>query len=453
LRLQCVVLLLLTAAAQAQQVKLPPAVHTRLQNGLHLVLMEYRKSPVLAVRMEFPGGTAAETAGPAGAAGITAAMLKSGTLGRTGPELSEQFEYLGSAPSITAQPDRIEIALTLLKTHADAGLKLLAEMVRESQYPAQEFERRRRLAVSALQSLADEPAALNARVADEVAYSGHPYGALPTTESLKALTREDILQYARRVIAPNRAVLVLVGDFSTAELAAKAKALFADWTAAPQPVAQPPGVTLQPRRVVVIDKPDAEQTNAVWIRAGIPRNHPLYLPCEVADAALGGGFTSRLVEEVRVNRSLTYGIRSGFTMLTTGGTFSVRTFTKVETTADLIQVTERVLRDTARKGVTAKELAKVKGYMAGQFAIHLQTPEGIAASLADGVINNLPDNEISTWLQRLNAVTPAQVNAAAAQFFNPAKLSLVLTCPVQKTAAVLRQLGAEKPRPASEVAR
>jgi zinc protease len=349
---------------------------------------------------------------------------------------------MGGSLNASADDDRISVSLNVLAKDADAGLDLLADVLRHSTFPSEELERERQLSLASLQAIAEEPAAVASRVATETIYNAHPYGVFSTMTSLKAVTRDDLLAYSRRFIAPNRMILVAVGDFKTAEMTAKLRARFGDWQRrAGESPAEPSLPRPTPRRLILIDKPDATQTQVRFARVAFPRSSPDYFPALLADALLGGGFTSRLVEEVRINRSLTYDIGSSFDPQLYGGDFTVSTFTKIETTRALLDATRAVLRRTATQGCTAAELKKIKGYLAGQFVIELQTPQALAARLADVAFYNLPNDDLQTYLSKLRAVTLADVNRIARTYFSPDAMSIVLVAPAQKIKEQLRGLG------------
>ncbi len=426
----------------SSNVKLPPVTRAIWENGVRVVLMEYRRAPTLEVMALFPGGSSVDPTGKAGVAALTAQLLRRGTEKRTAPQLAEEIEFLGGSLDAGADEDRLTISLSVLSKDADAGLDLFADVIRRSTFPADELERQRQLYLSSLQSLSECPGALLSRVAAEVVYAGHPYGVMPTITSVKAVTREDLLTYARCFIVPNRMILVAVGDFKTAHMLAQLRARFGDWQRqereAPAELHFP-----QPssRRVVLIDKPGATQTHAQWTRLAFPRQHPDYFAAHIAETMLGGGFTSRLTEEIRVKRSLTYGIGSSFDLRLWGGNFNVSTFTKIETTRALIDATNAVLRRTAEKGFTAAELKKVQGYLSGLFAIHVQTPEALAGELTDVALYGLPNDYLQTYLSKLRAVTLADANRIARAYCAPDKLSLVLVAPAAKIKEQLKGMG------------
>jgi zinc protease len=434
-------LLLCGAAALAQKVNLPAVTRANLPNGIHVILMEYHRAPFLNVIAEFEGGDAAQPAGRAGVADLTATLLRRGSATRTAQQIAEQIDYLGGSLDTGSGNDSVSVSVSTLSRNADAGLDLLADVIRHPTFPAEELERERQLALSGLQSLGEDPGAVAARVADETVYRNHPYGLEPTVTTLKAITRDDVVAYYDHSIAPNRMILVAVGDFHTQDMIERLKAHFADWPRRQEAMPALPAIPAKVRRNILIDKPDATQTQVRWIRPAIPRNSADYIAAVVASTILGGGFTSRLTDEIRVNRSLTYGISSDFAGLRSGGDFEISTFTKVDTTRALLDATTAVLRRTAQQGFTLQELQKVKGYLTGLFAIQAQTPEALARRLADIALYRLPDNTLDSYPAQIRAVTLPQVNRMAQIYFAPESLSLILVAPASQVKSQLAKYG------------
>ena len=439
----------LSAAGQA--IKLPPVTRMTLPNGIRVVLMEYHRAPTLTVNAQFPGGSAQDTREKTGTASLAADLMRRGTETRSAQQLAEAVDFLGGSLGAAAGEDRLQVSLDVQSKDTDAGLDLFADVILHSTFPAEELERERKLSVDALEAIGEDPGAVASRVARETVYAGHPYGLEPTITSLKAISRDDILGYYRRFVVPDRMILVAVGDFKTMDMLAKLKARFGDWPKAGTAAPVVPPVKPGARKLVLIDKPDATQTQARWTRIGFARKSPDYFAAQLADSILGGGFTSRLIEEVRVNRSLTYGIGSGFAPHLSGGTFGVSTFTKIETTRALINATDAVLKRAATQGLTPAELQKVKGYMAGNYAIAMQTPEAQAAQLGDIAFYGLPNDYLQTYLPRLRSVTLAEANRIARAYFPPDKMSLILVAPASKVQPQLNGLGNFEVRPVSSV--
>lgn len=451
-RITAGILVCLAGRAGAQKINLPPVTRTKLDNGAQVVLMEYHKAPVLVVSAVFAGGDSVDVPEKAGVATLTATLLRKGTEKRTAPQIAEEIEFLGGSLGVSSGTDRLAASLNVQAKDADAGLELLTDILRHPTFPAEELERERQLELAAIQALGENPSSLADYVVPPTVFAGHPYGLTATATTLKAITAADVRSYYKKVVVPNRMIIVAVGDFKSAEMLAKLKARFGDWTPTPDSLPAVPKVSASPRKLLLIDKGDATQTQVRLVRFGFPRSSADYDAAQVANAILGGGFTSRLTDEIRVNRSLTYGINSRFGTNRMGGDFLVATFTKIETTRALLDATNSVLKKAAQ-GLTAQELQKVKGFLAGQFAIRVQTPEALAGQLVDIAFNNLPPNYLETYLVRLRAITLEQANRIARTYFAPDAMSVVLVAPAAKVKGQLNGFGTFEVRPAEQVGR
>jgi zinc protease len=445
------VALSLPAAGESQKIDLPPITRYRLKNGIQLMLMEYRRAPTLTVKALFPGGGWGDPAEKAGVAAMTADLLKRGTSSRTATQIAEEIDFLGGSLNAGAGDDSLTVSVDVLSKDADAGLNLLADVIRRSVFPAEEIERERQLTLAYLQSLPDDPEATATRVATETVFGGHAYGVFHTITSVNRITRDDLLRYYQRFVVPDRLTIIAVGSFSTAQMIEKLRARFEDW--ASTGVATPRMVEARPapRRFLLIDKPDATQTQVRLIRSAFPRNHPDFYAAQLADAMLGGGFTSRLVDEIRVNRSLTYGISSHFRLQKHGGSLAISTFTRIETTRAILDAVNGVLKRTAERGFTAQELQKAKSYLSGMFALRLQTPDALADILAAMALYNLPADYLQTYLPRLLSVSLADVNRIARAFYHPETFSVVLVAPAAKIAGQVKEVGRFETRPIQTV--
>lgn len=441
--------------AGAQDIRLPPFRDVRLSNGMRVLLMEFRRAPTLTVSAVFPGGSSVDSSGKSGTASLVAALLTKGTATRNAVQIAEEIDFLGGSLGAGAGDDRLSVSLGVLAKDADAGLDLFADVIRHPAFPLEEIERQRQLVLSELESLGENPGAVAGRVASETVFAGHPYGIDPTITSVKGLTFEDLLAYYRSWVIPNRMILVAVGDFQSADMESKVRSRFEDWPAgiAESITSKVPKVAASGKKNILIDKDDATQTQLRWVRTAIPRIHPDFFPAHVAETILGGGFTSRLVEEIRVNRSLTYDISSRFNELRFGGSFSVSSFTKIETTRKMLDAVRDVMKAAATSGFSASELKKAQGYLGGSFAIHVQTPEALAGELADIAFHGLPANWLETYLARIRAVTLADVSRVAKTWFDPDSLSLVLLAPAKAVADQLQGVGTFERRPVASIGR
>ena len=431
----------LTRAPSTGEVRLPPIRHATLDNGLRIVLMAHHRAPVLELIAVAAGGSSQDPPGKAGTASLTAELLRRGTTMRDAVQLADEIDSLGGSLDGAGGPDSVRVAVSGLAKDADRWLDLLADVVRNPTFPADELDRERRLRLDALRALPEDPAALAERAATRVVFNGHPYGILETEASLNAITRDDLAAYHRAYIAPQNLAIVAVGDFSTDAMLAKLRDRFADWPRGAAPRAAAPPVPEGRRRIVIVDKPDAEQTHLRFVRPGIARTSARLPAARVASAALGGGFTSRLVQEVRVRRSLTYGVWSAVQPRRTSGDVEIGTFTKVPTARQTADVVAATAARAARSGLTAAELRKVQGYLTGLFAIEAQTPAALAARLADAATHGLPDAEVIRYIAHVRSVTLTEANRAARDLFNPRGMSLVFVGPAEKLRGQVAGLG------------
>ena len=227
---------------------------------------------------------------------------------------------------------------------------------------------------------------------------------------------------------------------------------FGGWRG-PNGAALPVGSPAPPRTcVVVVDKPDVTQTQVRIASAGFPRKSPDYFPGVVASALLGGGFTSRLMEAIRVNRGLSYGVRSRFLTSGAGGIFLVSTFTKVETTAEIVDV---ALEETARfceEGPREDELDRTRSYLCGLFPLSLETHDQLAEKLADLALYDLPDDEVTAFRERIRAVGAAEARDVGRRYFPLGDRVVVAVGPAKAIARALEKFGPVTVVPARKLA-
>ena len=171
----------------AQQINLPPVTRVTEDNGIRIILAEYKRAPTLTLIAIFPGGATADAAGKTGTAELAASLMTRGTTTRTAPQIAEATDFLGASLDASASDERLTVSFGGLAKDTDAGLNLFADVIRHATLPAEELTREKQLEIAALQSLGDEPGAMASRVTNEVVYAGHPYGREPTITSLGAI--------------------------------------------------------------------------------------------------------------------------------------------------------------------------------------------------------------------------------------------------------------------------
>jgi zinc protease len=229
---------------------------------------------------------------------------------------------------------------------------------------------------------------------------------------MAALNRKDLVTFHQTYFTPNNAFLVIVGDIREDEIEKEIRRLFKYWAHKPTPdqTSSLPR-DIETRRIHVIDKPDISQTHVRIGILGVPRSHPDYIPLLIVNTILGGGgFTSRLMDRIRVNKGLTYSIASRFTGQRERGAFIVASFTNTETTGELIEAILEELRLLREEGVKGSEIRSAKQYLSGVFPLSIEGPGALANQLAGIELFGLPKNYIEIYRDQVKGVSEDEVS-------------------------------------------
>jgi len=310
----------------------------------------------------------------------------------------------------------------------DLGFDLLSDIILHPSFAPEEIERWRAQAQSGLRVQEQTAEYLAAGTFDRAIYGAHPYGlpALGTQASLKRISRDDLVAFHKSHYLPNTAILAIVGDIHPAEAFAKAERAFGGWAkaeAVKAPVFSPQ--PLEKRRIIVVDKPDAVQTQVRVGQVGIAFTDPDFFTAQVYNAVVGGTQTSRLYEEVRRKRGLSYGANSTLVRLRQPGAFRASTYTKTESTVETLDTVLAVL-DGSREEVPAAELTDSKTFITGAFPLEIETPDGIAFKVMEAMIYGYGRPFLESYRSRIDAVTPQQVKAFADKRIHPDRMVVVL---------------------------
>jgi len=430
--------------ATAASFTLPPIVERRLDNGLTLLIVEDHTLPLVVFSLLMPGGSAFDPPEQGGVATITASLLRKGTRSRSAEELAREIEFLGGVLGAGAGADFSNVSGEFLSKDLSRGFELFADIALHPTFPEDELRRARELMLAAIIASREDSSAIASRCFGAFLFGDHPYGrpSSGTEASLAALDRSAVQSFYQRHYVPDGAVLVVIGDATVDQLASAAEGAFGGWNSrAGSPPLLPLPVRVSGRRLLVVDKPDANQAHIRIGNVGISRTDPDYVPAGVTTTILGGGFGSRLVDELRIKRSLTYGAWSGFNVHRMPGDFRAGTFTKVETTGEALQVALDVLTGFANEGATAAELARAQSLRTGQHPRKLETPGALAASLASLFAYGLPRSDIEAYPGRVMDVTLEDVRRIAATYVPTEDAAIVIVGPADTIAPQLAEFG------------
>jgi zinc protease len=413
-----------------------------LENGLSVILMEYRKVPVIHLRLVARGGAIDDPSGLEGVAGVTTSLMREGTETRNATEIARAIDLVGGTLQASAGLDYCAVSCEVLKKNLDTGLDLFADIILHPTFPDNELDRERKQRIAGLESDKEDPGTIASRAFATEVYGTHPYGRRETKVSLKDITRDELVAFHQRVFTPANSILCVVGDFSSMEMLSKLRSAFGQWSGnqkldhvIPLP-AKHDGHT-----VVLVDKADATQSQIRIGNTGVDINNPDYFSITVANTVFGGGFTSRLVDELRVKRSLTYGVGSGFPANMYGGSYSISTFTKNATLVDALDVVLAELKKFREKGATQEECQKAKSYIAGNFARGLQSPGALARQMTDIEIFGRAKDYLEKYIQNVRKVSVDDVRMAAQKYFLLDDLLFVIVAPADSAKSSLTKYG------------
>lgn len=388
-----------------------------LSNGLTLMVMEQHELPLVNFRMILKAGSAADPKGREGLASMTADLLRQGTKSKSATVFSEAVDFLGGSLESSADRDKTMIAGEFLSRDFREGLGLLSEMVTSPAFRDEEVERTRQQTLAEIQQDLDDPGTIADKQFALALYRDHPYARPPegSVKSVPALTRSDITGFYRAFYVPNNAILAVVGDVSASQAVDAVRQAFGRWEKRPVPkIAYPAPPAIEGKRVVIVDKPDVNQTQIRIGTIGIRRSDPVYFPAQIGATILGGGFTSWLNQEIREKRGLSYGASARFETRLEPGPFLVSTFTKNETVKDTISVALEVLGRFREGRLTTDDLTKAQSYRAGQFPLTVETTDQLAAQITDLAFYGLGREFVDKQIERLRGVTLSDLRGKVA---------------------------------------
>jgi zinc protease len=406
-----------------------PFVQT-LGNGLRVIVVQRSGLPLVTAELVLRSGTEADPAALSGLADLTATLLTKGTARRTAPQIAEAAEALGGQLDSGAGWHRSFVAITVTRPQLAAALDLLADVTMNPRFAAAELERARRLAIDGLNVALAQPGTLAHLAADRSAFGASTYGhpAHGTPASLARMRRADVVALHAQLYRPDNAALFFAGDIDPKDAVAAAQAAFGRWRRPATASPASPVTAAQPlaRSPLAIAMTGAGQAGVAMAMPTIARSAPDYYAGQVANMVLGNGYSSRLNQEIRIKRGLSYGVQSRIDARRAGGVFGVSAQTKNASAPEVVTV---MLDEIARMGTApadADELAARKLALIGSFSRGLETTEDVAANLAALEINGVDLAELGRAIGKMERVTAAEVQEFAKAHWRTGDLRIVV---------------------------
>ncbi len=409
--------------------KLPPILHLKLSNGLPVVLLEKHTLPLVQMELIAMAGSAMDPPGKNGLANIAAAMMDEGAGSRDALQFADAIDFLGASISEFAGQHTSGVILHTPLSKLDSALSLFADIVLRPKFPAEELDRQRKERLTTLLEWHDEPRSVAGVLFNRILYgSEHPYGLPPigNEKNLRAFRVDDLNMFHDTYYHPNNATLVVVGDVSASMILPKLEEAFGQWKPSPVPRASwPPIRQVQERKIYLVDKPSAAQSEIRIGRIGVDRMTEDYYALIVMNTILGGSFTSRLNMNLREEHGYTYGAGSSFDFRPLAGPFVARAAVQTNVTdkalGEFMKELNRILDP-----VTDDELSRAKNYLTLRYPENFESIGQITAQLSDLVVFKLPDNYFENYTRHIVAVTKDNVQRVAKKYLDPEKVAIII---------------------------
>lgn len=411
--------------APAPEFKLGDYQEFDLENGLKVIIVENHKLPVVSYQLFVDRGPTVESE-KAGVSSITGQMLKTGTKSMSKAEIDEKLDFLAA----TLQTNSSGFYASSLKKHSSELLEIATDILYNPSFPEEEFERIIQTTKSGLAFQKSDPNSISSNVGNAVLYGKeHAYGEFTTEESVDAITLQDVRDFYENYYFPNRTYLIIVGDISADEAKAQAEEYFSAWQ--PKPGFEPmtPDNVSRPagNSVSFVNRDGAVQSVlTVAQTADYKPNSPDRIAASVMNTILGGYFGSRLNKNIREDKGYTYGIYSNLSPDRHIGEFSISASVRNEVTDSTLTEILAEIKRLQTEPVDAEELQLVKNVVTGQFARGLESPQTIAQYALNIARYDLPKDYYKTYLERLEKLTPADIQAAAKKYLDPAQLHILV---------------------------
>ena len=416
--------------APSPTLKVPAWTTTTLDNGATLVVSARRDLPLVSVTINFLGG-AIQHEDPAklGVAAFAAQMLSEGTATRSGDQIAQMQQMLGTSIRTSIAGESGSVGFTALSDKLDAALDLTADMMLDPSFPAEALERLRAQRLVQLTQNKDRGPAISSDVFYKTIYGDHPYGRIVSEQTVRAITRDDVVAFHRAYFTPGRANITVVGDVDPARVKASVERAFARWSAGGEkptfayPAAPAPRATT----IYLVDKPKAAQSSVIMGLPGPPRETPDYYAIAVMNNILGELFQSRLNALIREAKGYSYGVDSRFNFGRGPGAF--RAFGEIvtaKTDSALLDFLAELRGVQGGKPFTEDEIKSGKESLIQALPRRFESVEGTAGAISALYVQGLPNDYYQQLAARVNAVTADDLVRVAKAYIDLAKMYIVI---------------------------
>jgi predicted Zn-dependent peptidase len=413
-------------AAAPKDFKLPATHEFTLANGMRVTLVPYGRLPLATISLVLRTGSIDEGPEQVWMSKLMGDFLQQGTPSHSAAAVAQSVAGMGGDLTVAAGDDQTTIGGTVLGDSAAALTRLVAGLVEHPSFPESEFPRLKNDRLRALAIARTRPQTIaQERFAAQI-YPDHPYGRLlPTEGALTGYTAAQVRDFYARNVGAARAHLYVVGRFNTDDVERAAREAFGDWAAGSPPTVNVPAPRAE-RTVTLIDRPGAVQST---IALGLPvpdPSQPDWIALDVTNALLGGSFGSRITSNIREQKGYTYSPFSAVSAHYRSAVWSegadVTTNVTGASLKEIFSEIDRLRSEAPSPG----EVRGIQNYLTGTFVLRNSTQAGLAAQFRFVDLHGLGDDYLTTYVRRVYAVTPADVQRISQQYLDPNKMAIVV---------------------------
>jgi len=407
---------------------MPPVQKIVLPNQLVLLVSEEHSLPMVTIQLLINSGSWQDPVGKEGLANLTSNSLLLGTLKHTITSLNEELDFMGASLDTSCSKDYVILSLRTLKKDLYKGFNLLTEVLMQPTFPKNEIEREIQRTLGAIKSAEQRPGEVAEKSFRKALFLGSPYGhpVEGTQDSLSKLTREEVIQFYETFYHPNNAIMSIVGDITIDDIKEKLIPRLTEWPASKIQKEEVATRFAKGPEVVKIDR-NISQANIILGQPGISRENPDYYALTVLNYILGGGgFASRLLEEIRNKRGLAYSVTSFFDAGKFPGSFQIVMETKNPSAREAIDIALQQLNLILKERVTEKELEGAKKYFIGSFPMRFDTQMKLAGFLVQVEYYHLGLDYFDKYPSLIDTVTSEDILRTAKKYLHPENYILVV---------------------------
>jgi zinc protease len=408
---------------------LPKITERKLSNGLTVVMAPLPNVPKVTAILTFrAAGTAADRINHPGIAQIAASVANEGTDTRTSKEIKEELRSIGGSLGLGSDADSTSISASALSEFSIRLYALMSDIAQHPSFPESELKLAKENTIQRIQAGRADPNFLVSERFQKAVFGTHPYSfVVPDEKSINALKREDLKTFVGSYYIPNIAHLIVVGDFDPDKTFAEIQQAFGSWKSGPTPADDnPPVPTREKRQIYFVNRPGSIQSAIFIGNVSIPRKDKDYFSLRTADTILGGSFYSRLTRNIREDKGYTYSPFTSSNTQAKTGSYLAGAFVRNEVTGPTLLEIFYELDRMRVLPVSDEELKAAKEYSNGNFSIELASQSGLAGRINTVYTYDLSKDFITDFRPKIDALTPTDIEKAAAKYFDTYHAAIVI---------------------------